>query len=660
MTFHCSEPLASKVGPCRQIAVHALACFVLSLASAAAQAQSDAAAKPITLPPVLVTATRFATDPATLPFGVQIISADDIRRAGANTVNEALMKLLGVPGRQDFYGGGDYALDLRGFGGTAGDNQLIVLDGIRLNEADLGGTRLAGIAIDTVERIEVIRGSGSVLYGEGATGGVILITTRAGSGAARAGSARVSALAGSFGQRELRAGATLVTGDVSLDVAGNRRLADNYRDNFRSDLKASSLGAQWRSGGLRIGLGHAEDKLDTRMPGALSAQQFVDNPRQTNTPNDKASISNYRDTLFAHARLDAWQFAFDAGWRSKGLKSEFSGFANDYEVNANNQALRAQHAAQFGGIANTLVLGLDHGGWNRVFPAFGSTAAQQSHASYVRDELRLAGGTRLSAGWRTEALRKTNSGASTAVDERQNAWELGLLTPLADTLSGYARLGKSFRLPNVDEFGFTSPGLILRAQTSRDAELGLRWVDAGRRLDVRLYRSSLRDEIGYDPSAPNQFFPGANINFDATRRQGLELEHSEPLAEAFTLHVNGALRRATFRAGVHAGNDVPLTPRRTLSLRGEWQAGAGQQVDVLLNHVGAQSPDFDNACRMPSYTTLDLRHASRWQQFELSLGVANATGRKYYTQAFGCTAGVTGGIYPEAGRAFTASLRAAF
>ena len=137
------------------------------------------------LPETLVTATRFAEPLGSLPLGVSVVSAEQIRASGASTVNEAVMKLLGVPGRQDSYGGGDYALDLRGFGTTSDSNQVVVLDGVRLNEADLGGTRLAGIPIDTVERIEVLRGSGSVLYGEGATGGVIVITTKAGNGTAR-------------------------------------------------------------------------------------------------------------------------------------------------------------------------------------------------------------------------------------------------------------------------------------------------------------------------------------------------------------------------------------------------------------------------------------------------------------------------------------------
>src|SRR5690606_15723020 len=90
------------------------------------------------LPETVVTATRFTEEAASLPFGVSVITADAIRAAGATTVNEAIMRLLAVPGRLDLYGGGDYSLDLRGFGSTSSSNQVIVLDGIRLNEGDLG------------------------------------------------------------------------------------------------------------------------------------------------------------------------------------------------------------------------------------------------------------------------------------------------------------------------------------------------------------------------------------------------------------------------------------------------------------------------------------------------------------------------------------------
>ena len=132
------------------------------------------------LPQVVISGTRFAAEADTQPVGISVISADQIRQGGYTTVNEAVMRQLGVPGRLDLNGGGEYALDLRGFGGTSDSNMVIVVDGIRVSEGDTGGTRLAGIPIETVERIEVLRGSNAVLYGEGATAGVIVITTKAG------------------------------------------------------------------------------------------------------------------------------------------------------------------------------------------------------------------------------------------------------------------------------------------------------------------------------------------------------------------------------------------------------------------------------------------------------------------------------------------------
>jgi iron complex outermembrane receptor protein len=630
----------------------------LSTIEAQAQAQAQV---PATLAPVIVTATRSTEYAADLPFGVSVLTAGDIKASGVTTVNEAIMKLLGVPGRLDFYGGGDYALDLRGFGGTSDNNQVVIVDGIRINEADLGGTRLAGISIDSVERIEVLRGSGAVLYGEGATAGVIVITTKAGRGAARKSGADVYAAAGRYGMSDLRGTGTVVAGDFSLDASVNRREADNHRDNFHSTTEGASLTGQWSNDWLRLGVRNAVDHLKTGLPGALSTVQYEDDPRQTNTPLDSARISNIRSSVFGEAVIGEWQIGLDAGWRDKFLTSNNSGYVYAYDVDARTYALRAKHATRLGAVANNLVAGFDHGDWERkVRGAFGSVANQRSNAFYLKDEVTLSGGTRLSAGWRTERINKDNSDATANVERRPQAWEVGLVQPVVAGVSLFGRYGHSFRLANVDEFGFTSPGATLRTQTSRDAELGGRWNYAGGRAELRLYRSSLDHEIGFDPNAPGPFGFGANVNFDRTRRQGLELEVAQALATNANLRVNAALRRASFRAGAYDGNDVPLTPRRTLSVRADWSPLPGHRVDGGVNLVSSQHPDFDNDCKMPSYTTVDLSYAYQWRLVELAVAVNNLADRRYYTQAYSCFNGAVSSIYPEAGRAVTASMRIHF
>lgn len=638
------------------------AATVIAAACAGASAQTS-------LTPVTVTATRFSAVAADLPFGVNVLTADDIKASGATTVNDAIMKLLGVPGRLDLYGGGDYGLDLRGFGTTADNNQVVVVDGIRINEADLSGTRLAGISIDSVERIEVIRGSGAVLYGEGATGGVIVITTKSGRGTARQNQADVYAAVGSFGLREARATGTLAAGGFSLDAAANKRDTDNDRDNFHSRTDGASVAGQWSNEWLRAGVRYAYDHLDTGLPGSLSAAQYEADRHQTTSPLDAASIRNNRSSVFGEAVLGDWKIGLDAGWRSKALTSNYlSGpfpFTYAYGVDASTYALRARHAAMFGAYANSFIAGIDHGEWKRTVPgSFGSESNQHSQALYLRDEFALPGGTRLSAGWRTEGVRKDNSSAATSIDERPNAWELGLVQPVGAGASLYGRYGRSFRLANVDEFGFTTPGVELKTQSSRDTELGVRWAYVGGRAELRVYRSALTNEIGYDPNAigPSSAFGfnGANVNFGLTRRDGLELEVSQVLAANANLRVNAAARRARFTDGAYQGNDVPLTPRRTLSVRADWSPAAGQRIDGGVNVVSSQSPDFANACRMPGYTTADLRYTYQWSLAELAIGVSNLTGARYYTQAFSCVNGAVDAIYPEAGRAVTASVRLHF
>jgi iron complex outermembrane receptor protein len=83
-------------------------------------------------------------------------------------------------------------------------------------------------------------------------------------------------------------------------------------------------------------------------------------------------------------------------------------------------------------------------------------------------------------------------------------------------------------------------------------------------------------------------------------------------------------------------------------------------MNLGVTWVGSQRPDFDNLCTMPAYSTVDARYAFSTGAVELALGVTNLADAKYYTQAYGCSGGVTSSIYPEAGRAFAATAKVKF
>ena len=127
---------------------------------------------------MVVTATRSQQDEISTPASIVIITADDIRHSGADNVVELLRNQGGIQ-ISDLYGDGSRAtISMRGFGGNAQANTLVLVDGRRLNNADLGNPALNSVSLKDVERIEIMRGSAGVLYGDQAVGGVINIITR--------------------------------------------------------------------------------------------------------------------------------------------------------------------------------------------------------------------------------------------------------------------------------------------------------------------------------------------------------------------------------------------------------------------------------------------------------------------------------------------------
>ncbi|MFS2117329.1 TonB-dependent receptor plug domain-containing protein, partial [Herbaspirillum frisingense] len=162
--------------------------FALSLGStlilsALAQASLAATGTPAidpaaALAPVVVSASRFPNDPTFPPVAATVITAEQIREAGIDNANEAIRKLGGVYGRQSLAGPKDFPLDLRGFGTNGDQNMVVLLDGVRISENELSTPLLSSIPIENIERIEIVRGGSSVLYGSGATGGTIQIITR--------------------------------------------------------------------------------------------------------------------------------------------------------------------------------------------------------------------------------------------------------------------------------------------------------------------------------------------------------------------------------------------------------------------------------------------------------------------------------------------------
>ena len=634
--------------------------FVAAQTDAPAAAPSGGATSVAgTLPEVQVTATRYAEPVQVVPYGVSVITAQDIQNAGVSSVSEAIVKLLGVPGTLDTSGGNNYGLDLRGFGPTAVSNQVVVVDGMRLNDDDQSTPNLGAVPISAVQKIEVLRGVGAVQYGEGATGGVIVITTRGGAGLSRKNAAELRAEAGSAGLVDERASAVVNAGDFVFDVAAQDHRTNGGRTNFASENSNLSASGQWRNDWLRLGVRGGNSVLQSRLPGGLSLAQFQTDQTQAATPNDWGSVATTHGAVFAEAALGDWTINLDAGQRSKKSRSWSASLGQyDYNVTGADQTLRARNVQQLGAVENAVVIGLDQSQMTRAmgdsYQPIGTIAQSNSAAWYVSDDVSLPSATRVSLAFRNADERKSNAYNGMQTGANISAWLVGVDQTVAPGWNVYAHTGQSYRLSNIDDLTALNTAIAPLPQVSRDNELGLRWVTSAHQVALRWYRSDVTHEIGYDPIL--QY----NVNFDPTQHQGVELDSRHALSDAVDLRVNLATRSAQFVAGTYNGNNLPQVPQQTAAIGVDLRPAAGHAVNASVRWVSEQKDDFANTCAIPAYTTLDTRYAYTLRNMEFSVAVQNLTDNRYFTQAYGCTAGVTSSIYPEAGRTVSAAIRVSF
>ncbi|HEX5509080.1 MAG TPA: TonB-dependent receptor plug domain-containing protein, partial [Pseudolabrys sp.] len=149
------------------------------------RAQDSSGSQPISLPPVVVSATGIPTPSDQVASSVTVITADDLQRDQRRTVADALSTVPGLNVVQSGGPGGQTAVFIRG---TNANHVKVLIDGIDVGDPSVpnGAFDFAHLLTGDIERIEILRGPQSGLYGSDAIGGVISITTKSGEGPPKA------------------------------------------------------------------------------------------------------------------------------------------------------------------------------------------------------------------------------------------------------------------------------------------------------------------------------------------------------------------------------------------------------------------------------------------------------------------------------------------
>ena len=647
---------------------------VMSLACA-----SSIQAQGIEINPVVVTATKFEEDSHNVPAFINVITRQQIEQAGASTVNEAIMRLAGVPGSPSLFGGNEYSLDMMGFGDTASSNMVVVIDGVPFREGDQSEVRLSSVPIDTVERIEVQRGGAGVLYGEGATAGVINIVTRASannSPARHTGTATASL--GSNNTREYRAYANYVNEALDLSFSAQDRSSNGYRVNSNNDQQNGALSLKYTiTEKTRVGLSVYRDDSYSLTPGALTLQEYQQNPRaaQASSLANKTfmSVKSERYAGFLDADVEGFNVRLDLVQRQRTYDAlgVLYGAVTPMNFDSNNQfyGLTIRRTVEMESYRNTFVFGSESNDWNqnRIYPtqpAWGTIRyASNGKGNYIKNDLDLKQtATRISIGVRSEQFDRYQlmTGTYSQMQETVKAWELGVSQKLNLEHSIFARRSQSYRLPNLDElptpkYDLAGDPIPLLPQFDKTNEIGWKFNNPQVNSSLRFYQSELTNEIIYDPDP----MLGGNINIPKTNREGLDAFGRFQVSSKVGLIAAYSHRRTQFAAGPNVGNKLPMAPQDVLTVRGDWRFVPNQTVGLGWMHVANQyiAGDFANQNIMPSYRVVDARYAYQMGASDISVVVRNLMDTKYYSYAT-----TTGGysVYPDLKRSMMFTLRHKF
>ncbi len=591
------------------------------------------------LPPgqqVVVTATRVEQAAAQTVAHATVIEREQIERAQTADLASLLAREAGLQLSSNGGPGQTGSLFIRG---APSAQLLLLVDGVPFTRQDASGSLgFEHLMLDQIERIEIVRGNVSAVYGSGAVGGVVQVFTRAGGGAPSAsakveggsrGTARVAAslASGSGGTRFALGMSGLRTAGFSAIDTTQAPAANPDRDGYRNvslTAAASHTLAAQHSIGAQALLSDARVDYDSGFA----------TPADTQSSRTRiGSLALWADNLLA----PTWRSRVTLSHlqdRGRFVESGAFGFSAQYTTTT--QVLNWLNTVQLDSTWRATA-GLEHQRQNiDTDDGFGGLYDKSRSTNALFAGLTgHAGSHRLQANLRHDQIGGTGSKASGYL-----GW-------------GY-ELGAGFGLRASGSTAFNAPPLgylhapffgnpQLRPENARSAELGLEFAQGAQRLRATLFDSRVRDEFEYD-FATNQFG-----NLARTRNRGLEVSAQGRVSNSAGNPVGGLEWRASFTSqnpkDANTGAQR-LRRSKTLASLSLVQNLAAWKLGADLRHVGARSEVGGVA--LAAYSLLDFTAQRELSKSLVAFArIENAADTRYQTAAG----------YQQAPRGFFAGLR---
>lgn len=663
-----------------------LAALLAGVASAAAPSPAAAVSgpeSPVMLEPLVVSATRQPLPRLQVPAAISVIDARELHNGRpALSLAESLPRVPGVVVRERQNQAQDLQLSIRGFGARASfgvRGVRLYADGIPATMPD-GQGQVSHFLLPAAERIEVLRGPFSVLYGN-SSGGVVSVFSRAPPAEAEGG---VEGLAGSDGLWRASAswrGPLSANTGMRLDL--QRAAADGYREHsaWRRDGAQLQLRGQTSRGGEWTVLGNHLD-LAADDPQGLTAAQLAGDRR---TSSQGALLFDTRKTV-SQQQLGA-RFAQSLNQAHDLALVAYTGRRRTFQVLSIPVFVQASPTSG-GGVID---LDRDYAGldarWRWQATDTLSLVAGASHEradelrrgyeNFIGSQLGVVGALRrdednrvhnndlyLQLDWqpgerwrvngglrrsqvrfesRDRYVRAGNPDDSGMRDYARVSPVLGLLYRLSEGASVYANAGRGFETPTFAELAYRVDGASglndLRPALSRHVELGLRWQKARWQGDVALFQATTTDELVVAASQGGRtVFDNAGL----TRRRGLEFSTQVELAPAWSLAASATWLDARYRRDVpacatppcadglriEAGKRLPGIAARFAWAELRWQASERTGLSLEARATSRFHANDANTAAAPGHALLGLGAEHRFGRWTAWARVDNLLDRR--------------------------------
>ena len=607
---------------------------LLALLSATAGAQVSKTNTPAVLPTVVVTATRLPEETVAVekvPANVSVITRETIAQSPAFTLPELLQQQVGFSSLDSIGFGGQAApFSLRGYGDKAG--ALILVDGVRVNDAGLGFFLWNSVPLSAIERVEIIRGGASTTYGEGAAGGVINIITKEAGNQPFSGS--LGASIGNLGYYQGNFSVSGRTNAFSYVVTGSRNEWAGWREgaNYRGWNFLAKPSIETPAGRFTFSYQFHDEHSEN--PDILTPAQFAANPRQRCATQFLFEQELHRGWLGYHQSFeDAWTVnakVFAA--KDNGFNV---GFANITTVQPSyGGTLQVDWKTEPWQRANTLTFGGEAVRQDFTQLGFGTTVHDSSTLSFfAQDTLQLTPKLSLAGGVRFDH-RSTfmNIGFPAFTGGKENnVWSPkgSLNYEFAAQSSAWVSLSQAYRLPSANDVVSADPRFSgnpsLVPVNARTIELGLR--SQPHKLlggSLAYYHSWVDDDIFSDPTA------GAVGSADAVRT-GVELSLNSQPADWAEVTFSAAYSDAHFTSGTYTGQRQVLVPEWQLNGGLNFRPAAGWLWRIETVYVTGQRRfnDLPNLMPANTYTVVNTKLSYQWKSLTTYAAVNNLLDRLY-------------------------------